>query len=690
MKTRQNTARPRLPERYQLERMLGQGGMAQVWLARDLEADAMVAIKVLFEHLREDALVIERFRREIIASRKLINAHVIEIFDLIETDNVTALVMEYHPGRDLKEIIRRDGALAPERAASITAQLLEGLGAAHRAGIIHRDIKPQNVLVDREDNVKIVDFGLARVDDLIGITTHTTTLGTIEYMAPEQVGALVIDARADLYALGVMFYELLTGKLPYLATTPIAMARMHRDDPIPSVRTIKPDLPESFDRIIQRAMAKAPQDRFSTAEEFARALAGEAFDAQIPTAILCPACKTPLLATWAHCIACGHDPGASLSPGNHRVFVPTPPILRASTVGQAHAIGDQQQQNLDTMLSNPLLGLDPNMMQRRRRLVMRKPPFVVAAGLSEESARELQSKVEALGIPAEVNDTTQNIEKLTFYRAFLVNRRLLLFGAMWWFGSGCIWCPVSVFLEKGMGFAQNEAFLASVVICISIAVITYLLGFTRGLKPLAVLRGERTRDTRRDWLPADATRAHETLKSKSSKALFRQILSAGLTLRERASNLSGAPETIPTHITELLAAATRRAIHIGELEKFVHAHPPHDLYETIQRTDALIEREEDTDRVSELIETKTRTASLLATVDERHHELAHQHQRMLDVLTRLRQMERQLDGEHDSREQDLEQVSMILGDLADELELSSGEQQVEQVRLAAQPVAASH
>ena len=199
-----HTTTPALPERYEIERMLGQGGMAQVWLARDLEADAQVAIKVLFEHLREDALVIERFRREIIASRKLINAHVIEIFDLIETDDVTALVMEYHPGRDLKEIIRRDGALSPERAVAITAQLLEGLSAAHRAGIIHRDIKPQNVLVDRDDNVKIVDFGLARVDDLIGITTHTTTLGTIEYMAPEQVGALVIDARADLYALAMM------------------------------------------------------------------------------------------------------------------------------------------------------------------------------------------------------------------------------------------------------------------------------------------------------------------------------------------------------------------------------------------------------------------------------------------------------------------------------------------------------
>lgn len=684
-----HTTTPALPERYEIERMLGQGGMAQVWLARDLEADAQVAIKVLFEHLREDALVIERFRREIIASRKLINAHVIEIFDLIETDDTTALVMEYHPGRDLKEIIRRDGALSPERAVAISAQLLEGLSAAHRAGIIHRDIKPQNVLVDRDDNVKIVDFGLARVDDLIGITTHTTTLGTIEYMAPEQVGALVIDARADLYALGVMFYELLTGKLPYMATTPIAMARMHRDDPIPSVLAIKPDLSDSFDLIIQRAMAKDPQDRFSTAEEFAKALAGEAIEAELPVAILCPSCKTPLLASWASCIACGHDPSASLSPGKHRVFVPTPPLLLASTTGKTSAIGDQQQQNFDTMLSNPAFGLDPNMVQWRRRRLMRKPPFVVAADLSEASAMELQEQVEALGIPAEVSDMEQSIEKLGFYRNFLVNRRLLLFGAAWWFGSGCIWCPLTIFLEQGVKMSNNEAMITSLVVCVLLVFISYLMGFTRGLKPLATLRGERTRDERRDWVPDEATRAHEALKSNGSKALYRQVLSAGLSLRERASELSAAPATLHEHIDSLLSAATRRAIHIGELEKFVHAHPPHDLYETIQRTDALIEKEEDTNRVAELIETKTRTASLLATVDERHHELAHQHQRMLDVLTRLRQMDRQLDGDHSPQEQALEQVSVILGNLADDLDLDSGEQEVASVRLAAQPATAS-
>ena len=692
MTSSKETNLPKLPERYEIVRMLGQGGMAQVWLARDLEADAEVAIKVLFDHLREDALVIERFRREIVASRKLVSAHIIEIFDLIETEETTALVMEYHPGRDLKEIIRREGALAPERALSIMTQLLDGLGAAHSAGIIHRDIKPQNILVDRHDRIKVVDFGLARVDDLIGITTHTTTLGTIEYMAPEQVGALVIDARADLYASGVIFYELLTGKLPYLATTPIAMARMHRDDPIPSARASNPELPEVFDQIIQQAMAKTPQDRFSTALEFSEALGGEEFTSSVVFTPSCASCQTPLVTDWAVCLACGYDPGATLTGGNYRVFVPTPPLLLASTTGMTTAIGEQQQRNLDTMLSDPSLGLDPNMKLARRRRLMSKPPFVIANDLSEESAKKLQAMVEDLGIPAETSDMDVRLEKLMFYRNFLVNRRLLFFGGMWWLSSGCIWCPISILLDQAMGFGQDEAFAISMVIVVALVILSYIVLFTRGLKPLATLRQGHRRDHRRDWLPDLASKAHESLRSTSSKALYRQVLNAGLSLRERASDFPSAPEELASRIDALLAAATRRATYIGELEAFVHEHPPHDLYETIQRTDALIAKEEDSDRVQELIETKTRSANLLATVDERHHDLAHQHQRMLDVLTRLRQMEQQLSPDHRPEDRAFDQVSVILGDLATELDLSDasrGEQEVAPALLAAQTVSAS-
>ena len=205
-----------LSTRYEVQARLGQGGMATVYRAWDRDAQADVALKVLHLHLRADVLVAERFRREVAAARRIDSPHVVTIYDLIE--DPLALVMAYLPGVDLKRLIRRRGPLPAAEVARIAAQVLEGLAAAHRAGIVHRDVKPHNILVDEEtERAWLTDFGLARVDDLISVTTHTMTLGTPEYMPPELLDGTLVDGRADLYSLGVTLYEAVTGKLPFVA-----------------------------------------------------------------------------------------------------------------------------------------------------------------------------------------------------------------------------------------------------------------------------------------------------------------------------------------------------------------------------------------------------------------------------------------------------------------------------------------
>ncbi len=235
--------------------MLGQGGMASVYLAEDRSVKSRVALKVLLPHLRENALVVERFRREIAAVRRVSSQHIVAIHDLIETKELLCLVLEYHPGIDLKRFIRRRGKVPLEEVLTLATQVLDGLHAAHAQGVVHRDIKPHNILIGDDMAAKITDFGLARVDDLLGVTTHTMTLGTPEYMAPELLGSLVVDGRADLYSLGVTLFEALTGRLPYRASTPLGLVQMHQNEPVPDPRKVDESLPRGVCEVIKRAMA---------------------------------------------------------------------------------------------------------------------------------------------------------------------------------------------------------------------------------------------------------------------------------------------------------------------------------------------------------------------------------------------------------------------------------------------------
>lgn len=257
---------------YQLVEQLGLGGMATVYKAYHPAMDRYVALKVLPQHMAGDPNFRARFQREARTIARLEHRYILPVHDTGEQDGIHYLVMRYTESGTLSNLIS-SGMLSMEQAVKIIAQVAEALAYAHRQGVIHRDIKPANVLISREGDAMLSDFGIARiVEGTMQLTGEGMLIGTPFYMAPEQVQGQPSDARTDIYALGVVLYEVLTGRRPYEAETPLAVALMHLHNPLPPPRQVKPDLPEVLERVILRAMAKNPDDRFQSAGEMAEEL----------------------------------------------------------------------------------------------------------------------------------------------------------------------------------------------------------------------------------------------------------------------------------------------------------------------------------------------------------------------------------------------------------------------------------
>jgi eukaryotic-like serine/threonine-protein kinase len=259
--------------RYELDGVVGRGGMAEVYRARDIRLDRIVAVKTLREDLARDQTFQARFRREAQSAASLNHPSIVAVYDTGEDNtggsHVPYIVMEYVDGRTLRDLLRDDRRLLPERALEITDGVLRALDYSHRNGIVHRDIKPGNVMLTRNGQVKVMDFGIARaVSDAQATMTQTAqVIGTAQYLSPEQARGERVDARSDLYSTGCLLYELLTGRPPFLGDSPVAIAYQHvRENPVPPSR-IDPEVPQWADAIVLRAMAKDPRDRYQSAAE---------------------------------------------------------------------------------------------------------------------------------------------------------------------------------------------------------------------------------------------------------------------------------------------------------------------------------------------------------------------------------------------------------------------------------------
>jgi eukaryotic-like serine/threonine-protein kinase len=256
--------------RYELHRRLGRGGMAEVYLARDQLLDRPVAVKVLFPALATDAGFVERFRREAQAAANLQHPNIVSVFDWGEANGTYFIVMEYVEGLTLAEQLRDEGRLHPDRAAEITADIAAALGFAHRNGVVHRDVKPGNVLITRDGGVKVADFGIARAISDSGdqnLTKTGSVMGTATYFSPEQARGAVVDPRSDLYSLGVVLYEMIIGHPPFSGDSAVAIAYKHvQENPVPP-RRIDPNLPETLEAITLKTLAKNPANRYPSAQD---------------------------------------------------------------------------------------------------------------------------------------------------------------------------------------------------------------------------------------------------------------------------------------------------------------------------------------------------------------------------------------------------------------------------------------
>ncbi len=287
--------------RYEVREEIGRGGMADVYLAHDRLLDRPVAVKVLSPAFASDPTNFERFRREAQSAASLNHPNIVAVYDWGEDDATSFIVMEFVPGQTLRDLIQAYGRLSPGEAARIAAEIADALSFAHEHGVIHRDVKPGNVLITPQGQVKVTDFGIARAETGDPLTKTGSVLGTATYFSPEQAQGFALDGRSDVYALGVVLYEMVTGTAPFVAASPVSVAYKHvREEPVPPSSIVR-DVPRAMDHIILTAMAKDVGARYQSAQDLrtdllrferGRPLAGvpvTAVATELPTVVAAPA-----------------------------------------------------------------------------------------------------------------------------------------------------------------------------------------------------------------------------------------------------------------------------------------------------------------------------------------------------------------------------------------------------------------
>ena len=255
----------RINDRYEIIRSIGEGGMANVYLGYDTILDRNVAIKILRGDLSNDEKFVRRFQREALSASSLAHPNIVDMYDVGEDDGLYYIVMEYVEGKTLKQLLKKRGSLTLSEAIDIMLQLTDGMAHAHDSYIIHRDLKPQNIMIKDDGQIKITDFGIAMALNSTQLTQTNSVMGSVHYLPPEQASGKGSTIKSDIYSMGIIFYELLTGSLPFRGDNAVEIALKHMRDPLPSLREENPAIPQSIENIILKATAKNPKNRYDDA-----------------------------------------------------------------------------------------------------------------------------------------------------------------------------------------------------------------------------------------------------------------------------------------------------------------------------------------------------------------------------------------------------------------------------------------
>jgi len=355
-----------IDDRYKISAHLGSGGMAEVYCATDMQLGRNVALKILHERFASDEEFVERFKREASSAAGLAHQHVVAVYDRGEWEGTSYIAMEFVSGRTLKQVVTEEGPLATQRAVDLTVQVLRAARFAHRRGIIHRDFKPQNVIVDDDGRAKVTDFGIARAG-ASDMTQTGSILGTAQYLSPEQAQGHAVGARSDLYSIGIILYELLTGRVPFQAESAVTIAlKQVSEAPVPPSE-LNPRVTPEIEAVVLRALAKEPRERFADADEFIAALDAAASWIPSPRAIAAAEAAAAALPAAA---AMG---GGVMAPPPPAAAQPPPPPAGNPPTGVFPAIEERREQ----IVAPPLPPAGPPRPTARKRW-----PWILLGGLA--------------------------------------------------------------------------------------------------------------------------------------------------------------------------------------------------------------------------------------------------------------------------------------------------------------------
>ena len=384
-----------LTDRYQLIAHLARGGMADVYQGHDRLLNRKVAVKVLHSQLSNDEAFVKRFRKEAQAAANLTHPNIVGIYDWGQLDTTYFIVMELVEGRSLREVLRSEGTLLPRRAVEIAADVSAALSVAHRAGLVHRDIKPGNILLAPDGTVKVTDFGIARAwDDSQELTRTGAVMGTATYFSPEQAQGSTADERSDVYSVGVVLYEMLAGAPPFRGDNPMAVAYQHVSSPASPPSAVNPDVPASLDGIVLTAMAKAPEERYQTAEEMRQDL-WAALQGRAPVATAPVAAGMALGADDATRMMTQAVPPATAPPDQGYRVLEEPPSSNLAFVVGTFAL---------VITLGVLIWLVFDLLSGADTTVAESVEVPTVVGLTAADAIRALDQVDLLGIPEEIND----------------------------------------------------------------------------------------------------------------------------------------------------------------------------------------------------------------------------------------------------------------------------------------------